>query len=68
MSPTLVAVTSVRGVAHLVPDGVIAACCTGRYMATCGASFIPAAMTQPDGARDCPLCVAVDRTAREGPR
>lgn len=51
-------VTSSDGVVHLVPDAVIATCDGGRYAAACGAAFIPAAMTEPDGADDCPLCRA----------
>ena len=54
----LVAVTGLGGVVHLVPDAVIATCDAGRYIATCGATFMPAAMTEPDGADTCPLCRA----------
>jgi hypothetical protein len=50
-------VTSMDGLVHLVPDTVIATCNGGRYVAACGAAFIPAAMTEPDGA-DCHLCCA----------
>ena len=52
-------VTSLDGVVHLVPDTVIATCDGSRYAATCGAAFMPAAMTEPDGAHDCPLCRAL---------
>ncbi|WP_214405404.1 hypothetical protein [Pseudonocardia lacus] len=62
MQPTdrfaLIAVTSQGGVVHLVSDAVIATCDAGRYVAACGATFIPAAMTEPDGTDDCPLCRA----------
>jgi hypothetical protein len=53
-----VSVACVSGVVHLVPDSVIATCDTGRYPAACGATFIPAALTEPDGTTDCPLCRA----------
>jgi hypothetical protein len=51
-------VTSLDGVVHLVPDAVIATCDAGLYVAACGATFMPAAMTEPDGTDDCPLCRA----------
>lgn len=56
MAPVHLSVTSVDGVDHLVPDAVIASCGTGRYLALCGTTFLPAAMTDPDGGRRCPLC------------
>lgn len=59
-------VTALDGVVHLVPDAVIATSDTGRYAATCGAIFIPVAMTEPDGRDICPLCRA--RPARQGRR
>lgn len=51
-------VTALDGFVHLVSDGVIATCDAGRYVAACGATFMPAAMTGPDGANACPLCRA----------
>ncbi len=57
-------VTSLDGVVHLVLDSVIATCDTGRYPAACGATFIPAALTEPDGSTDCPLCRARPLTQR----
>lgn len=59
MSVVIVEVTSLRGVVHLVPDAAIAGSDTGRYTAACGAVFMPAAMTEPDGTDACPLCRAV---------
>ena len=58
-------VTSLRGTVHLVSDAAIATSGAGRYAAMCGQIFTPAAMTAPDGARDCQLCIAIDRTAQE---
>lgn len=54
----IVKVTSLGGVVHLVPDAAIAGSETGRYTASCGAVFMPAAMTEPDGTDACLLCRA----------
>jgi hypothetical protein len=59
-------ITSSTGIVHVVPDAVIATCTEGRYAATCGASFTPAAMTEPDCTDDCPLCHARPRTRGRG--
>ena len=65
-SASSLSVTSVDGVVHLVQDAVIAGYNTGRYPAMCGTTFIPAAMTEPDGTDSCPLCCA--SPARPGRR
>lgn len=57
-APVTLHVTSLDGVVHLVTDAVIAGSDTGRYVAACGTTFMPAAMAEPDGAHDCPLCRA----------